>query len=196
MRRILISLLIWIIALPAYAEIAYIVEKLPTWLHTGFAEGSAVTTTVEGGEKIEVLERIGNQVHVRSEHGKEGWIEAKYLTNLPPARPDLEEARIELAKLRKSLADAQAGIKQLETSIKEHEGRNTQLTKSLDNANALLAQLQAQANANQEKAAENAGFAWGWLILAFAMLGVGFGIGVVWLRERDRKRLGGMYLRI
>lgn len=44
--------------------------------------------------------------------------------------------------------------------------------------------------------AESAGFAYGWLALSFAMLIIGFIAGVVWLRERNRRKLGGMYLRI
>ncbi len=36
----------------------------------------------------------------------------------------------------------------------------------------------------------------GWLVLSFAMLLIGFGVGVWWLRERNRKKLGGMYLRV
>jgi SH3 domain protein len=35
-----------------------------------------------------------------------------------------------------------------------------------------------------------------WLGVSFAMLLVGFGLGAVWLRERNRRKLGGMYLRI
>jgi len=35
-----------------------------------------------------------------------------------------------------------------------------------------------------------------WLGISFAMLVIGFAVGVVWLRERNRRRLGGMYLRI
>ena len=44
--------------------------------------------------------------------------------------------------------------------------------------------------------AESAAFAYGWLALSFAMLILGFVAGIVWLRERNRKKLGGMYLRI
>ncbi|MEE8511794.1 MAG: hypothetical protein V3S36_04065, partial [Acidiferrobacterales bacterium] len=35
-----------------------------------------------------------------------------------------------------------------------------------------------------------------WLGISFAMLIMGFVVGAVWLRERNRRRLGGMYLRI
>lgn len=43
---------------------------------------------------------------------------------------------------------------------------------------------------------EAGGFSYGWLALSFAMLILGFIAGVMWLRERNRKKLGGMYLRI
>jgi SH3 domain protein len=35
-----------------------------------------------------------------------------------------------------------------------------------------------------------------WLGVSFAMLLIGFGLGAIWLRERNRRKLGGMYLRI
>ncbi|MFQ5754761.1 MAG: TIGR04211 family SH3 domain-containing protein [Acidiferrobacterales bacterium] len=35
-----------------------------------------------------------------------------------------------------------------------------------------------------------------WLGISFAMLVMGFVVGAIWLRERHRRRLGGMYLRI
>jgi hypothetical protein len=41
-----------------------------------------------------------------------------------------------------------------------------------------------------------AGFSWLWLLVSFAMLIIGFWAGVAWLRERNRKKLGGMHLRV
>lgn len=35
-----------------------------------------------------------------------------------------------------------------------------------------------------------------WVVVSFAMLLIGFGVGVWWLRERNRKKLGGMHLRV
>lgn len=45
-------------------------------------------------------------------------------------------------------------------------------------------------------AADSAGISYGCVALSFAMLVLGFVAGAVWLRERNRKKLGGMYLRI
>lgn len=39
-------------------------------------------------------------------------------------------------------------------------------------------------------------FNWLWFLIAFAMLVTGFIAGVAWLRELNRKKMGGMYLRI
>lgn len=41
-----------------------------------------------------------------------------------------------------------------------------------------------------------ADFSWLWLLFSFAMLIIGFWAGAAWLRERNRKKLGGMHLRI
>ncbi len=48
----------------------------------------------------------------------------------------------------------------------------------------------------QRMVAAVAGLDFLWLGVSFAMLLVGFGLGAVWLRERNRRKLGGMYLRI
>lgn len=48
----------------------------------------------------------------------------------------------------------------------------------------------------QRIVAAMAGLDFLWLGVSFAMLLVGFGLGAIWLRERNRRKLGGMYLRI
>lgn len=48
----------------------------------------------------------------------------------------------------------------------------------------------------QRMAAQVAGLDFLWLGISFAMLVIGLGLGAVWWRERYRRRLGGMYLRI
>lgn len=48
----------------------------------------------------------------------------------------------------------------------------------------------------QRTVAAVAGLDFLWLGVSFAMLLVGFALGAIWLRERNRRKLGGMYLRI
>lgn len=193
MRKIS-AMLMLVLVFPAMAETLYVTERLPVALRTAFAEGSPVVKIVEGGTQLDVLERADRYARVRDAQGAEGWIEARLLVNAPPARPALERTQTELAKLRTDLAAAQARAGQLEAKLAQESARGAELAQTAEQARAQASQ--AAAVAEQAPPADDTDFPWGWLVLAFAMLWVGFGAGVVWLRERNRKRLGGMYLRI
>jgi SH3 domain protein len=172
----------------------YVTERLPTALRTAFAEGSPVVKTVEGGAQLEVLERADRFAHVRDAQGAEGWIEARLLVNAPPARPQLDRAQAELTKVRADLTAAQARIGELQAKLTQESARGAELAQAAEQAKTEASE--APPASPPAALAEDDDFSWGWLVLAFAMLWLGFGAGVVWLRERHRKRLGGMYLRI
>lgn len=194
--RTFLCALMGAMALPVYAETAYVTERLPVALHAAFAESSPVVKVIEGGATLEVLERADRFARVRDGQGAEGWIEVHLLTNVPPARSQLERVQTELGKARKDLTDAQARIRQLETTPAQESARGAELSRTAEQAKAQAVAQAAATPASEPPSADAFDFSWGWLVLAFAMLWIGFGAGVVWLRERHRKRLGGMYLRI
>jgi hypothetical protein len=185
--------LAWVVVLglfgaPAHAETVYVTERLATALRATFADDSSVVKALEAGAQLEVVERVDKFVHVRDAQGADGWIEARFLVNTPPARAQLERSQAELAKLRKELADARGRIGELEATLAQPGPSATE--------SAPVVVPPSPASTQSTPVSTNGGFAWGWLVLAFAMLWLGFGTGVVWVRERYRKRLGGMYLRI
>ncbi len=183
--RTLLGTLLLLATLSAHAETLYVTERLPIALRAAFAEGSPVVKTVEGGAAMEVLDRADSFVQVRDAQGAEGWVEARFLTNAPPARPQLDRTQGELTRVRKELTEAQ-------TRIKEYEEKAAQVAASVEAPPVKAPELTAQT----APVSTDTDFSVGWIILAFAMLGIGFGAGVLWVRERHRKRLGGMYLRI
>lgn len=193
MRKIIAALLL-LSALPVSAETLYVTERLQTPLRAAFIEGSPVVKTIEGGAQLEVLERAERFARVRDAQGAEGWIEARLLVNAPPARPQLDRAQAELTKTRTELTAAQARIGQLEAKLSQETARGAELAQTVEQTKAEA--NQAPTSQSAPAMADDMDFSWGWLVLAFAMLWVGFGAGVVWLRERNRKRMGGMYLRI
>lgn len=194
MQKAIACWLIVLTPLTVNAETVYVTERLPTVLRQAFTEGSPAVKTIEGGAQLEVLERVERFVRVRDTQGAEGWIEARWLANAPPARPQLERAQAELTKVRSELAAAQARVGQLEGRLSQEAERGAELAQAAEQARSEAAR--AAALPAPAPTADDDDFAWGWLVLAFAMLWIGFGAGVVWLRERHRKRLGGMYLRI
>lgn len=184
-----IGLLIFTVALPAYAETMYVSERLPTTLRAALADGSPIVKTVEGGTSLEVLERADHLARVRDAQGAEGWIEMRLLVATAPARVQLERAQTALTKARTDLAAAQTQIGQLEAKLSQTAASTTQPLSAEPAEPAPPVAIQAPSVDDEE-------FPWGWLVLAFAMLWLGFGAGIVWLRERHRKKLGGMYLRV
>jgi hypothetical protein len=184
MKRAL-GLLILIAVFPAHAETMYLSDRLPVVLRAALAEGSPAVKTIDGGAPLEVLERNERFARVRDAQGAEGWVETRLLVAAPPARAQLERAQADLAKARNDLAAAQTQIVQLETRLAQDPARGEAAKPSATPPVAAPA-----------PSVDDDGFPWGWLVLAFAMLWLGFGAGIVWLRERHRKKLGGMYLRV
>jgi hypothetical protein len=179
-----IGLFVLALTLPAHAETLYVTERAPVALRAALADGSPVVKTVDGGAALDVLERADRFARVRDAQGAEGWIESRLLVPTAPARLQLERVQAELAKARADLTAAQTRVGQLEAA----RGADA----SADSAKAAASPPAAAV----APSVDDDDFPWGWLALAFAMLWLGFGAGVVWLRERHRKKLGGMYLRV
>jgi hypothetical protein len=184
MRRVVWTLVWLTVASSAYGETVYVTERLVVPLHGTFAEEGPIIKSIEVGAALEVLERVDKFTHVRDAAGADGWIESRFLVTAPPARAQLERLQADLAKARKDATDAHARVTELE-AILTHQG-----------AQAATAAAERPQEPTPVTAETDNDFNVGWLVLAFAMLGLGFGAGVVYLRERHRKKLGGMYLRI
>jgi len=192
MMRTVIGAWMLVAALPAFAESAYVTDRFSAPLRAAVVEGGAVIKSLDSGAALEVLERADKYARVRDAQGAEGWIEVRYLSNAPPARAQLERAQLATGKLEKELSEAQLRIKQLEAAVAQESARGAELSKAVEQNKAEAVSPPPAVPGNPDES----DFPWGWLVLAFAMLGLGFGAGVVWLRERHRKKLGGMYLRI
>lgn len=196
MKRSVLALSLWLVALPAAAETQYVIDRIHVALRDGPTDTAAALKTLESGAALEVLERAGNFVRVRDAQGVEGWMDARYLSTEPPARQ-------QLAVLHAELARARAELKELRIQLAQSRAR-------LEPMEAAHAPEKARAEGKPEAAADTPppaapaptappGPSWFsvlWLVVSFAMLGIGFALGVFWLREHHRKKLGGMYLRI
>lgn len=185
---------------PALAETVYVIDRIYVGLRAAPGEGQPVVKTLETGAALEVLERNERHMRVRDAQGAEGWIETRYVSGEPPAplqlvrlQEELNRARQELARARAQLAEAQERLKKPQADLaqeKEQQGE------ALPKAAAQAAPPSPPAEASLPTSAGSSWFSPLWLAVSFAMLGIGFALGIAWLRERHRKRLGGMYLRI
>jgi len=81
-------------------ETQYVIEQLVVSVNAQ-ADGSGDRVDqIKSGDRVEVLEKQGDQTHVRLSSGQEGWVRSSYLSTTPPLREQLKSRTDELEKLR------------------------------------------------------------------------------------------------
>jgi SH3 domain-containing protein len=112
------ALLLLAAALPATAPAApagpggtvYVIEQLVVNVNSAPDASGERIATVKSGDALEVIERSGEQVHVRLPGGRDGWVRAGYLSNDEPLRPRLAQREAEVAQLKDELARLQTQL--------------------------------------------------------------------------------------
>lgn len=190
----------WLCLLPvsAYAETAYVTDRLTVNLRSTATEVGITVKSLDAGAALEVLERAGLYARVRDKQGVEGWIEARHLGAEPPARAQLAKLQDELVKARARLSETQAQLKKTETALAQESARVKELARNGANIPTLSVppSIAAVAAAPANGTEGDSGSLLAWFGVSFAMLVLGFIGGALWLRESIRRRSGGMYLRV
>jgi hypothetical protein len=68
--------------------------------------------TIRSGDKVELLERQGDQTKVHLANGSEGWVKSSYLSSDPPLRQRLEQSSQELEKTKQRVAQLESELAQ------------------------------------------------------------------------------------
>lgn len=197
----------------ASAETAYVSDNIQAGIRTQPNKDGPPLKIVSTGTVLEVLERMAGFARVRDADGTEGWMDAGVLSADPPARLQLEGLKSQVNTLKAQVGKAQA-------TLAQETAKSAELARKLAEKTAQAEKYAGQippptpvpqqlvtpepastpaAPPSQANGQRMAGYAWfslGWSAFSFAMLVVGFLAGVTWLREVNRKKLGGMYLRI
>ena len=172
-------LLLCALAAPARAETLYVVEQLVVNVNSAPDASGERIATAKSGEGVEALERVRDQVHVRTAGGKDGWIRASYLSADEPLRPRLAERTAEVARLKEDVSRLQA---QLDTARIPASAAPAE-----DSASAPQGALFAGA------AQENTRRRWPWALAAVLLaLCVGFVLGALVLDRHIRRKYGGL----
>jgi hypothetical protein len=116
-------------------ERRYVSDKLVLNVYAEQDQGGGRVATIQTGDSVEELERVGSQVRVRLEDGREGWVGANYLTSDAPAAVRLRElerdqkvpapaapvpdkkAVEEIARLKKENAALQGQVGELQSRV-------------------------------------------------------------------------------
>jgi len=125
------------LAVPAWAEPAYVTDRFEITLRTGPGTQHKILKMLPSGTRLQVLERNDEgYVRVRSEDGVEGWVLARYLQEEPVARERLAQAQARLDRLRKEVA----ALRRENGDLKKE---NARLQRALEKAEAAQAAAEA-----------------------------------------------------
>jgi SH3 domain protein len=148
--------------------------------------------TVRSGEQVTVLEVLGPEsfARIRDRNGREGWVTARYLSDEPAAREQLQA-------VQRTLAAAEAETQQLRTQLQQAEARLAEAAPALALAGENEALRAAVADAEQQAAtvlerynqqrAERQLLVTGAALLSFGVL---LGLLLPWLGRARRRRYG------
>jgi len=178
----------------AGAETVYVTDVLRLRLQAEPTDASAVVTTMDSGDRLEMVEKAGFYALVKTEDGQEGWAKATYLVSEKPARAQLAEVQAELEKLRASTAPAQEQLRELRAKVEALSQESAARQQEAEAGAQRVAELEAQ---NQEYAERLSiggwRVPWRWAAAAMALTLVGGLLaGTWWFDYRSRKRHGGL----
>jgi hypothetical protein len=197
-RALALSLAALLALTTAHAETLYVVEQLVVNVNSAPDASGERIATVKSGEGVELLERQGEQVHVRLAGGRDGWIRAGYLSAAAPLRTQLAQRDAEVARLQDEVnrLTAQPAAARSPAAL---AAPSAALPAAVPPAAAPPAGAVAEDPGNSSgmlfagSPAEHPVRPWPWA-LGGALLGlaVGFGVGVVLLDRHIRRKYGGL----
>jgi len=183
-----LTFILLVLAGPAMAETVYVNERQSVSIRAGVTAEDPVLGRVATGTGMELLEKTGTHTRVRAADGTEGWIANSLLTSEKPAAIKILAAE---TRTKQAQADAAKLAKQVQALEKQLKAERDKPQPE--------AQPEPTAEANDAVSSANShqfGFDSLWFGISFAMLIIGFIAGALWIRERTRRKLGGMHIRV
>lgn len=118
-RASLCLLALLLTAPAAHADTTYVIEQLVVSVTSAPGGEGERVSQVKSGDKLELIEREGDESHVRLSNGKDGWLKSSYLTADPPLQTRLTERTAEVEKLNQD-ADK---LRQEDDKLKQNVSR-------------------------------------------------------------------------
>ncbi len=168
----------------AGADALYVIEQLVVSVNSAPDGGGERVAALKSGDRVELIERTGDAVHVRLANGRDGWLRSSYLSADEPLRPRLQRSEAEVSALKADVSRLEA---QLKAASGVHAAPPPPPAAPEEAAAAAPAPL---FNAAAETPAPHV---WAWAVLSTVLaLGVGFALGWRMLDRSIRRKYGGL----
>lgn len=182
---------------PLHAEPIYVIEQLVVNVNSAPDASGERIATVKSGDRLEQLERTGEQVHVRLADGREGWVRASYLSKDEPLRVRLAQRDAEVARLGEELSLLKAQLHAAPAPQPSGGGASGAAgaagSAPASAAAAAVQELPAPPAGSLFSTEERTHPPWPWaLAAALVGFGLGFGVGALLLDRHIRRKYGGL----
>ncbi|WP_018936758.1 TIGR04211 family SH3 domain-containing protein [Thioalkalivibrio sp. ALJ24] len=122
----------------AAAETRYVSDTLETGVWSS-PEGGRIISSLDSGDRVEVLEEDSGYSRIRLPSGNEAWILSRYLQDEPHARERLAEVEEELAEIRSGADDQEGRIAEL---LDERNALRQERDEKADRINGMQEELE------------------------------------------------------
>jgi SH3 domain-containing protein len=209
--RVALAFAALLVSTPLPAESLYVIEQLVVAVASAPDASGERVATLRSGDRVEVLERAGEQVHVRLAGGREGWVRASYLSSEEPLRVRLAQRDAEVARLGEEVNGLKAQLRTNATA--NAASRPTTAPTAPTSPTSPTPLLGVSASTAVTSTAQTAGedpagmaptalfsaaeerprVSWPWtLATGLVAFGVGFGLGALVLDRHIRRKYGGL----
>ena len=113
---------LWLAVLAAPAasgETVYVSDRFEIGVHENTNIDSVILAVIPSGTALDVVERQGDFVRVKTPDGITGWVDTRYVVAEKPSVALLEERDRKLAEAARSLGDARAEVEVLRQRVNE-----------------------------------------------------------------------------
>ncbi|HKT74696.1 MAG TPA: TIGR04211 family SH3 domain-containing protein [Steroidobacteraceae bacterium] len=177
----------------AHADPVYIIEQLVVNVVSGPEGGGERVATVKSGDRLELLDRQGEQSHVKLANGAEGWIRSSYLSVDPPLTVRLTERTAEVAKLQQAVSKLESELAAARAAAAAAQAATGTQPASSQSPPSEGGPVERDASPLLAPAPTPLHSAWEWVLGASAItLPAGFALGWQVLARRIRRKFGGL----
>lgn len=185
LRKALFIILIGCSTSAAWAETLYVVDILRVGVRAEAVGQGAPIQVVSTGAVLEVLERSGDFIKVRTVEGNDGWISQAYLDKRPPARMRIKGVESRLKKARDDLKKVQGGSEPLKEENEKLVAQVEELSEQNKEMNKALGDVYA-------KKQQDTYIMYGWAGTTVVLFLFGMLLGKMRYRKRVAQRFGGL----
>lgn len=154
---LLVPLLV-IISPQVLAATVYISDTLTVPLRSGPSGSHRILNQgLPSGTILEVIsvDEEAGFTQIKNQRGTQGWVRTQYLVNSPVAKVRLQQANRRITRLEKSLSEAEAKIKQLDSTSKTQRSANNAATDKIASLEEEFGQIQRVSSSAIETHEEN-----------------------------------------